>query len=280
MARAVRSGAPLPVDPRLGIIAFPSIPKFETEEMCRIYSKSHPDRVSKFNEANDFLPIMISNLDRTKEYRHELRHDAESIFWLLFWWAIHACPQGDGEPSLIPASIWASMTETSCDTRGGSFYNSGNDALLDDQFADLLTLLRSLAGELLTIPDRHWATGVHADPEFIHEALQRDILNFLVKHKDGTFMDLPTRDQHRAPEQLLSSVRLGGSRSESYFTSSQSSVSGTLQAFFRFTVISTQYFQNFTDNGIRVPAPCGSCSATRPFHVNAAIDDRTCVSGK
>jgi len=222
MARAVRSGAPLPVDPRLGIITFPSIPKFETEGICRIYSKCHPERASKFDEANDFLPITISNLDKTKEHRHELRHDAESIFWLLFWWAIHACPQGDGEPSLIPASVWAPMTETSCDTRGGSFYNSGNDAILDDQYADLHTLLRSLAGELLTIPDRHWATGVHADPEFIHEALQRHILNFLVKHKDSVFMDLPTRDQHRKADQSVSSVQLTGSQRESHTSQRES----------------------------------------------------------
>ena len=42
----------------------------------------------------------------------------------------------------------------------------------------------------------------------------RHILNFLVKHKDSPFMDLPTRDQHRIAAQTISSVELTESQRE------------------------------------------------------------------
>jgi len=121
----------------------------------------------------------------------------------VYWW-----------PSTIPAFVWTLMTTTSSDPQGGLLTKENCKNILDTQYDALHGLLLSLAGELQT--DRYWATGIHADPEFIHEAFQRHILNFLINHKDSPFMDSPTRDRHRIAQQTISSVRLTGSQKESH----------------------------------------------------------------
>jgi len=167
MARAVRSGLPVPPIFARAVI-FDPMPKIETEEISRLYNKLHPDRVLKFAEANE---LVIRNPDLTvRGHRHELRHDAESVFWLLLWWGIHACPRGNEAPSTIPAFAWTIMTTTSSDPRGGLLLKENCENIMDTQYDVLHGLLLSLAGDLRT--DRYWATGIHADPEFIHEAFQ------------------------------------------------------------------------------------------------------------
>jgi hypothetical protein len=79
MARAVERGEHVPA-----IYAFvPGIP----ESPAR-YAEVHPDRVKKFPNSVDEIPFTRQIVDKSrksnKPWRHELQHDAESAFWLLF----------------------------------------------------------------------------------------------------------------------------------------------------------------------------------------------------
>ena len=51
------------------------------------YSEAHPDRVTEFKAPMENF-IFNPRIESPGEWRHELDHDAESVFWLLFYWAM------------------------------------------------------------------------------------------------------------------------------------------------------------------------------------------------
>jgi hypothetical protein len=62
------------------------------------------DRLKAF-APNTVGLIRVTRREFLSPFDHKLRHDAEFIFWLLMWWAMFACPEG--EPSEItPRVIW------------------------------------------------------------------------------------------------------------------------------------------------------------------------------
>jgi hypothetical protein len=46
-----------------------------------------------------------------QQWRHELDHDTESVFWLLLYWAIAAQPEEGGE-EVIDTGIWGMLMGT------------------------------------------------------------------------------------------------------------------------------------------------------------------------
>ncbi|PVF95884.1 hypothetical protein CPB86DRAFT_862828 [Serendipita vermifera] len=66
---------------------FPPMPQLRAG--LENYGEHLPGRLSGFppnHEEFDFL----DNYVIPKQMQHELRYDAESVFWLLLWWAIQA----------------------------------------------------------------------------------------------------------------------------------------------------------------------------------------------
>ena len=52
------------------------------------YAKAHPDRVRKFLIAKRaFIDPEAVDDKSCDGWRHELKHNAESIFWLILYWA-------------------------------------------------------------------------------------------------------------------------------------------------------------------------------------------------
>ncbi|KAG9019787.1 hypothetical protein FRB90_007930 [Tulasnella sp. 427] len=92
IARAVQMGEPLPF-PDDGLTLRP-IAESPTQ-----YAEAHPDRAHRFkcNPDYDNLPIPkpSENSERAAKFqwRHELDHDVESVFWLMLYWAICAQPK-------------------------------------------------------------------------------------------------------------------------------------------------------------------------------------------
>jgi hypothetical protein len=91
--------------PKRGAIA-PPVPNSP-----EIYARHHPDRIGKFPFKERLLIESTSPDSINRQWRHELDHDAESVFWLLLYWVVGAQP-AHREKEGISAFIWASLTET------------------------------------------------------------------------------------------------------------------------------------------------------------------------
>lgn len=100
MARAAVAGRPLITDRRY--VGFCGLPHL-SELALPIYSKGFPERLDKFpqpveDQADESIkvPRDISIDEESLQslpWSHGLQHDAESVFWLLVWWAIHLRPR-------------------------------------------------------------------------------------------------------------------------------------------------------------------------------------------
>ena len=130
MARSVVAGHPL-----VPFIYFYGLP-FLSGSAHTIYSELLSKRLERFpqpvgDQATNLVTIS-GDIDEDSlcslPWTHELRHDAESCFWLLVYWAIHLRPKPSktSPPSEIKSAIFDSLTtvdlEAKQDTRD-SFLN-------------------------------------------------------------------------------------------------------------------------------------------------------------
>jgi len=137
-------------------------------------------------------------------WRHELDHDAESVFWLIYYWAL--CVQPEGYPKQdIPDDLWGGVTG-SVGSRirilgaiAGRFYpDHGTHSL----YAPLWPLIEQLAAILLV--DGYWLDN--SEPRrnlgYITEAFQRLILDFVLKHHFHVMQshEKPSRSREKNPE--------------------------------------------------------------------------------
>jgi hypothetical protein len=152
---------------------------------------------------------------------HELRHDAESVFWLLVWWAIHVRPKNPpnrSESSLIPLPTWQDLITVDIDTKADRRKHFlatliDGDSWLDPAYAKMNILFQQMAQQIRT--DLHWVNHgtTRTDcpeemekPDFLHEALQRLIFDFLMENEADEFMELETHTAHRSIQLPLSRV--------------------------------------------------------------------------
>jgi hypothetical protein len=55
-------------------------------ESPEVYASIHQKRIEKFREQE--RDTLEPERDPPSPWRHELEHDAESVFWLLLYWAM------------------------------------------------------------------------------------------------------------------------------------------------------------------------------------------------
>jgi hypothetical protein len=170
-----------PVQP---VGAFPGIPNSPD-----IYTKAHPDRVEKFPSSTEILIIHPHLIENTShgDFRHELNHDAESVFWLLLYWAMVVQPEGSFPKARIDAGSWGNLNgdyESRQD-----FIRGGLSHITHPFYEPLRPLIKNLAAILVN--DSHWlpASDPRKDPFYITEAFQRLILNFIIDNRGEEFMD-------------------------------------------------------------------------------------------
>ena len=192
MARAVRASRPL--GNVRDVALFWKMP--ELSQKAHVYGDIFPDRLTRFQHSpgspNRHM-VDIGVLPDSSSWRHELRHDAESAFWLLVWWVVNAAP-ADGCTSKIPMELWSTLIGTTTDARPLIIASN----CLDPAYAPLSELLEELGRELKH--DLHWATDTpYTHPEFLHEVFQRRILNFIFENRDKGFMNLAKGDASRKP---------------------------------------------------------------------------------
>ena len=211
MARAAVVGRHL--DPRrpLYLVGLPQL----SDEAHKVYKEILPDRLKQFPQPSEHQETFTRKCPTGKQPKwfHELRHDAESAFWLLIWWAVHICPKSkrdvkDAELSTISRDVWTLLT--SVDISAPRDHRNAflelvtlDQSWLDPAYVGMNTLFQQMADQIHS--DLYWVNNGTGDqcrpemekPDFLHEALQRLIFNFLIEHKDEEFMELETDATHR-----------------------------------------------------------------------------------
>ena len=211
MARSVVEGLPATYSPLISLHGLPCL----SADALQLYSELLPRRLQKFpqplkNQAPYFVMIP-KDMDRDREklrslpWTQELYHDGESVFWLLVWWAVHLRPFSPSptrsSPSKIYSYIFRCLTNidpaTGMDAREWFLQELVKGrSWLDPKYQELEPLFRQMAIQLRG--DLYWAETVEMkDPEFLHEALQRIIFNFLVKNREEPFMKLKKHPSKR-----------------------------------------------------------------------------------
>lgn len=170
------------------------------------YKTVLPDRWDRFPPTK--AQIVNYQLKDKRTWRHELRHDAESVLWLLVWWAVHAWPvtvRDWDDSRYIPHGPYKSLVGDAM-ARGTYMCVFPKDAL-HQHYCGLLPLLVKLTSQLSG--DYHWAVdGIFTHPDFVHEAFQRHIFEFLVNNKGASFMDLQRRNSPRPVAKRLNCYRI------------------------------------------------------------------------
>ena len=117
MARAVVVARPLATERVFDLCDLPML----SPEAQKVYEQVFPERLKQFPQPsvdqNDHLCLLTKpeledkHLDRLL-WSHTLRHDAESAFWLLVWWAVHSRDPAtpDSDASKIRTMVWHVLT--------------------------------------------------------------------------------------------------------------------------------------------------------------------------
>ena len=184
-----------------GACIIPAVP-----ESPEPYAFNHPERIKKFPFAPDLVrsPDLQPSMDC--QWRHELDHDTESVFWLLLYWAVSAQPEEDrdrdrNQEELINAGIWADLTgpaESRVKLVGSRRFGGATHSI----YRPLWPLLNKLAA-ILDI-DRHWvkSSDPRNDPGYLTEAFQRLILQFILDNRNEKFMKCKVGRHFRRPEPI------------------------------------------------------------------------------
>ena len=182
------------------------IPRVPKSPEC--YASAHSDRINEESDRVIFDPRKLKNQSQDDGWRRELDHDVESVFWLLLYWAMVMQP-AEGPPGgyIHPAS-WANLLGNYEDRERLVLMLSSGDPptnLTHSVYVPLWPLISSLAAILVV--DRHWLeeSDVRKRPEYLCEAFQRLILQFIDSHRNEDFMNCPVGDSLRQVEQLAQS---------------------------------------------------------------------------
>jgi hypothetical protein len=163
------------------------------------YAEVHPDRVEKFPDAKRLViyPKEIDDNERDDRWRHELDHDAESVFWLILYWAMVVQPE-ECRKETIDSTSWTNLL--------GNFEK--REALIREIptnlthsfYKPLQPLIKDLAAILVI--DSHWlkAPDPRKDTFYVTEAFQRLILKFMIENRGKEFMDHPAEKAFREVE--------------------------------------------------------------------------------
>ncbi|KAJ2918708.1 hypothetical protein MD484_g1715, partial [Candolleomyces efflorescens] len=179
VARAVDKGGPLPPPEGIFAAGMPDAPDR--------YRTQHPERYAKFKPSST-QPIWISKEQDYKDWRHELDHELESVFWVLIFWLMSARPVGKANEPIANA-LWANFVGTWQDrNRVLSSPLPFDTRSFHSTFGPAINLANRLA---LTIKhDRFWLLqdDQRRHVDFTAEAFQRLTLQFILDHAMEDFM--------------------------------------------------------------------------------------------
>ena len=152
---------------------------------------AYPDRAKIFpsSKAEFINPLELPAVN-DGEWRHELEHDAASVFWLLLYWAMVLQPEKCHKEK-VHAVSWGALNgnyELREDLMR-TLQQSKSSYFTHSFYNPLLPLIKALATFLII--DSHWLpdSDSRKDPSYITEAFQRLILQFIIDNRGKEFMD-------------------------------------------------------------------------------------------
>jgi hypothetical protein len=162
------------------------------------YASFHQERIKNFEGSKELIisPKNLPTGDNQSrgKWRHGLEHDVESVFWLLVYWAVMVQPERHKkEPKEdVDPVLWGSLIGKSerRDDLIGSFSRGGWLTDLTHPAYKPLAILISQLSSFLVV-DRHWLpeSDCRSKPEYLNEAFQRLILQFIIENRHASFMD-------------------------------------------------------------------------------------------
>jgi len=178
-----------------------------------LYAKAHPDRVKRFPSSEEEFIVNPKLVDDNKSHwwRHELEHDAESVFWLLLYWAMVVQPENRPKQE-IDAGRWRDLNgnhesrQLLLDSLNRTLPVTMSSNLIHSFYEPLLPLIKGLAA--IIINDNCWlpeSDDPRKDPFYIAEAFQRLILKFIIDNRGKEFMDHPVEKTFRKVEGIQAS---------------------------------------------------------------------------
>lgn len=189
MARAVRN-----LNPPSGLFELPPMAAVNPG-LEGTYHRILRDRHVDFDESKPEIFRIAEETEYKEPFCHQLRFDAESVFWVLLWWSIQAQPKKPSALEPIEPTAWASLVDTN-DTRNENFIRELDTNTLHSTYQPLYKLLNGmrkyLEGDLAFAK-----TGKRGHSEYLHEAFQRCILNFLFENDTKPFMDVEKDEESR-----------------------------------------------------------------------------------
>jgi hypothetical protein len=173
MARAVRS-----IKILKGHHIFPPMPQLDDAQ--KTYERHLSARLKEFPLNEEERRKLIEH-QFIESFQHHLRYDAESVFWLLLWWAIQAQPKSTKfKPEDIDNLYWNNLTNFSDKSDGRKhFIGPFPDSVCHSAYQPLDKLLGSMAEHL---EGDHSLLSSRSHDEYLHEVFQRLILEFLASH--------------------------------------------------------------------------------------------------
>jgi len=199
MARAVVSAVQ-----KKGMYFLVPMPQLD-QEGKEAYEAAVPDRLTAF-PSNGLETSFIPSDKSLEPFKHKLKYDAESVFWLLLWWAIRAWPANDEFPghTKIDETIWSILTNGhgDRDPRGAHFINTIAVNFVHPAYKDLEVLLERMALQLRGYHEEGSDPSRKQD-EYLHEAFQRLIFHFLFTHYRDRFMTAEKRPDPRQHERMV-----------------------------------------------------------------------------
>jgi hypothetical protein len=210
VARAVVSGRQ-----KRGTYTLMSMPQFDqASEAYKAYEAAVPDRLKAFPATEVRIYLVMSDIPQTP-FKHKLQYDAESVFWLLLWWAIQAYPLGHSlKDNQIDERDWVALRgkqDENRDPRERFVKESLND-VLHPVYNPLESLLEDMAEQLRGDHEKgevqlkglnpdHKEDQSRKQADYLHEAFQRLIIKFLFAHYGEDFMTTQkSADPRKIPE--------------------------------------------------------------------------------
>ena len=209
-ARAAEKIAPLKLSGFL-----PGMPEHIPEALER-YQLVLPERLEQFRVDNGRHPInhvieMKLQAEDKREWRHELRHDVESVFWMLLHWVVVFRPSQDTKPPTIPLAFWSIFTaeiyRPSLVARVREKEGNEEDRWVHPELDPVWELIEQMAahldGEIHWLPKGDECYKQMTNASYLREVFQRLILNFLFRYGNETFMNTGKHKDNRPIEQVV-----------------------------------------------------------------------------
>ncbi|KAI1792825.1 hypothetical protein LXA43DRAFT_1005285 [Ganoderma leucocontextum] len=191
----------------------PRMPEL-SDQARALYVRVHGnERYERYNDKDGTRhgarpPDMDEEYETAPQFRHRPEHDVESVYWSMVSALLRVHPKGvdkeTPEPNIV-ATVWNTLLSHKIPDQGFLHMDLRHNIVVMTQGAwralflgdmqDVGTLLHKISGHI--IPEYAlWDDNLQ--PDHLHEAVQRLILQYLTDHKD-----IPRDPEHVHPITLM-----------------------------------------------------------------------------